>query len=71
MSTHSLISSILFYFTLSRFNKYNVMLNEKGKVRGKDSTCLPCSARFTILVDPSSVFRSARAASSMPSGRLC
>ena len=36
MSTHSLISSILFYFTLSRFNKYNVMLNEKGKARGKD-----------------------------------
>ena len=36
MSTYSLISSILFYFMLGRFNKYNVMLNEKGKARGKD-----------------------------------
>ena len=35
MSTHSLISSILFYFMLGRFNKYNVMLNEKGKARGR------------------------------------
>ena len=36
MSTHSLISSILFYFMLGRFNEYNVMLNEKGKARGKN-----------------------------------
>ena len=47
MSTHRVLDRFFFvffsffYFMLGRFNKYNVMLNEKGKARGEDSTCLP------------------------------